>query len=122
MLFLRSDEQGESKNDPVFAPIHELCTFSFYTVQHVLSFYTPYFSAYCIRDCRYRMSCVILLLMRDRAPFWVCWCCNLTIPYNGSVLLLFIALSFPLCPICIVALQQTLDYTLILGLTLFSII
>ena len=41
------------------------------------------------RDCRYRMSCVILLLMRDRAPFWVCWCCNLTIPYNGSVLLLF---------------------------------
>ena len=33
---------------------------------------TPYFSAYYIRDCRYRISCVILLLMRDRAPFWVC--------------------------------------------------
>ena len=29
---------------------------------------TPYFSAYFIRDCRYAMSCVILLLMKDMAP------------------------------------------------------
>ena len=57
---------------------------------------TPYLAAYCIRDCRYRMSCVILLLMRDRAPFWVCWCRNLTIPYEGSVLLLFYLLLLAL--------------------------
>ena len=30
---------------------------------------TPYFSAYFIRDCRYAMSCVILLLMRDMVSF-----------------------------------------------------
>ena len=30
---------------------------------------TPYVSAYCIRDCRYLISCVILLLMRDRLVF-----------------------------------------------------
>ena len=35
------------------------------------------------------MSCIMLLRMRDRAPFWVVWCRNLTIPYEGSVLLLF---------------------------------
>ena len=29
---------------------------------------TPYFYAYFIRDCRYAMSCVILLLMKDMAP------------------------------------------------------
>ena len=29
---------------------------------------TPYFSAYFIGDCRYAMSCVILLLMKDMAP------------------------------------------------------
>src|SRR5699024_4667501 len=57
---------------------------------------TPYLAAYCIRDCRYRMSCVILLLMRDRAPFWVCWCRDLTIPYEGSVLLLFYLLLLAL--------------------------
>ena len=42
------------------------------------------------------MSCVILLLMRDRAPFWVCWCRSLTIPYEGSVLLLFYLLLLAL--------------------------
>ena len=29
---------------------------------------TPCFSTYFIRDCRYAMSCVILLLMKDMAP------------------------------------------------------
>ena len=29
---------------------------------------TPYFSAYFIRDRRYAMSCVILLLLKDMAP------------------------------------------------------
>lgn len=30
---------------------------------------TPYFSAYLIRDCKYAMSCVILLLTKNMAPF-----------------------------------------------------
>ena len=58
---------------------------------------TPYFAAYCMRDCRYRMSCVILLLMRDRVPFLgLVVCGNLTIPYEGSVLLLFYSLLLAL--------------------------
>ena len=57
---------------------------------------TPYLAAYCIRDCRKRMSCVMLLRMRDRAHFWVVWCRNLTIPYEVSVLLLFYSLFLAL--------------------------
>ncbi len=34
---------------------------------------TPYFAAYFIRDCRYAMSCVILLLMRGRGSFRFCF-------------------------------------------------
>ena len=50
-----------------------------------------------MRDCRYRMSCVILLLMRDRVPFLgLVVCGNLTIPYEGSVLLLFYSLLLAL--------------------------
>ena len=52
---------------------------------------TPYFAAYCIRSCRYRMTCVILLFMKNGAAFGGSVLCgNSTIPLEGPVLLLFI--------------------------------
>ena len=62
---------------------------------------TPYFSAYFIRDYRYAMSCVILLLMKDMAPSRQVKCRNSTLT---DVALSFIPFLFN-CPICIVLLQ-----------------
>ena len=51
---------------------------------------TPYFSAYFIRDCRYAMSCVILLLMKDMAPLFVKLVCgNSTITDEALSFFLF---------------------------------
>ena len=50
---------------------------------------TPYFSAYFIRDCRYAMSCVILLLMKDMAPLVKLLCRNSTLTDEAVSFILF---------------------------------
>ena len=62
---------------------------------------TPYFSAYFIKDCRYAMSCVILLLMRDMVSFQrvVVWQLNFNSWDPISHTFLFN------CPRCIVVLH-----------------
>ena len=53
---------------------------------------TPYFSTYFIRNCRYVMSCAILLLMKDMAPSRQVVVCNsnykLMRPYPSPFFLL----------------------------------
>lgn len=69
---------------------------------------TPYYAAYFIRDCRYRMSCVILV-MKDMASFG----------QVGVTTQLYIMRLYPssllfICPTCIVVLQAISRLNIIL--------
>ncbi len=69
-----------------------------------LALLTPYFSAYFIRDCLYRMFCVTLLFIRAVSFPGTVLGGTLTILLEGSAFYFFLFPSSP-CSICIVLLQ-----------------
>ena len=58
---------------------------------------TLYFVAYFIRDCRYTISCVIRLLMKDMVPFVKLLCGNSTLPHQVVSFFFLILLSNIYC-------------------------